>query len=437
MNLLKISWKNILYRPLSSGLSVLLLVSGISIILITLLTLHQIEDKFKNNIGGVDLIIAAEGSRLQSVLCNLYQIDKPTGNINYARTGFVRMHPMVKKAIPLSIGDNYKTYRILATTHDYIELYKGKIAKGKLWEKPMEATLGSEVAQKFNLKIGDKFSGGHGLGESIEEHKGQQYVVVGILEPSNTVLDNLLLTSLESVWILHADHDHKAKGDFDIISKEQHEENIKKQKEEEHHHHERTEVSPQDFEAILKTIDIRDREITSMLVQYKTPRARFTLPGIANNTDGMMAAEPAIEIMQLFELIEPAVKIIGIMALVIVVIASLSMFVAMINSLKDRQYEIAIMRTMGATTSKVFGMILIEGFLLAVTGYVLGTIVSHLGMEFFSGYLAKNYHYNFTGFIFLQEELYLFLGAIIIGIVSALYPAFKAYKTDISKVLSS
>lgn len=447
MNVLKISWKNILYRPLSSGLSLLLLASGITIILITLLTQHQINEKFENNAGGVDLVIGAEGSRLQSVLCNLYQIDKPTGNINYARTGFARMHPMVEKAIPVSIGDNYKSYRILATTNDYVDLYKGKILKGKLWDKPLESTIGYDIAEKFGLKIGDNFAGGHGLGESIEEHTDQLYTVVGILDKSNTVLDNLLLTSLESVWILHAGHDHGSEGSFDIISKEEHDAKkaIKEEVEEHHnhehhhheHHHEHEAVDPKDYDAILKGIDFKTREITAMLIQYKTTRARFTLPGIANNTDGMMAAEPAIEIRQLFELIEPAISIISLMAMVIVFIASASMFIAMLNSLKDRQYEIAIMRTMGASTTKVFTMILIEGFLLAILGYLLGIGISHLGMELFSGYLAETYHYDFTGWIWLNEEWYILAGAILIGIISALYPAIKAYRTDISKTLSN
>jgi putative ABC transport system permease protein len=444
MNVLKISWKNIIYRPLSSGLSLLLLASGITIILITLLTSRQISDKFKNNSGGVDLVIAAEGSRLQSVLCNLYQIDKPTGNINYARTGFARMHPMVEKAIPISIGDNYKTYRILATTHDYLSLYGGEIQEGKLWQTPLEATIGSEVATKFKLKVGDNFAGGHGLGESIEEHKDQQYTVVGILKKSNTVLDNLLLTSLESVWILHAGHDHDSGGSFDIISKEEHDANLAKKEaiheHEEHnheHHHDHESTNPKDYEAILKGIDFKTREITAMLIQYKTTRARFTLPGIANNTDGMMAAEPAIEIRQLFELIEPAISIISLMAMVIVIIAAISMFIAMLNSLKDRQYEIAIMRTMGASTTKVFTMILLEGLLLAILGYLLGIGISHLGMELFSGYLAETYHYDFTGWIWLKEEWYILAGAIVIGIISALYPAIKAYRTDISKTLSN
>ena len=448
MNVLKISWKNIIYRPLSSGLSLILLASGITIILITLLTSHQINEKFTNNSGGVDLVIAAEGSRLQSVLCNLYQIDKPTGNINYARTGFARMHPMVEKAIPISIGDNYKSYRILATTHDYLDLYGGEVNEGKLWKTPLEATIGSEIATKFGLKIGDNFAGGHGLGESIEEHIDQQYTVVGILKKSNTVLDNLLLTSLESVWILHAGHDHDAGGSFDIISKEEHDAKLKEEEEsnEEHnnehhkehnHGHEHHEAHLKNYDEILKEIDFKTREITAMLIQYKTTRARFTLPGIANNTDGMMAAEPAIEIRQLFELIEPAISIIGLMAMIIVIISAISMFIAMLNSLKDRQYEIAIMRTMGASTTKVFTMILLEGFLLAILGYLLGIGISHLGMELFSGYLAETYHYDFTGWIWLKEEWYILAGSIIIGIISALYPAVKAYKTDISKILSN
>ena len=119
--LFKLSWRNIITKPLSSGLSVLLLASGIVIILITLLTFNQIEEKFRNNAAEIDLVVGAKGSRLQLVLCNIYQVDQPTGNIDYARTGFIRNHPFVKMTIPLSLGDNYKTYRIVGTTHEYIE----------------------------------------------------------------------------------------------------------------------------------------------------------------------------------------------------------------------------------------------------------------------------------------------------------------------------
>ena len=119
--LLKLSWKNIISRPMSSGLSILLISSGIIIILITLLTFSQIKDKFEKNAAEIDLVVGSKGSRLQLVLCNVYHVDQPTGNINFSRTGLIRNHPFVKMTIPISLGDNYKSYRIVGTSHDFID----------------------------------------------------------------------------------------------------------------------------------------------------------------------------------------------------------------------------------------------------------------------------------------------------------------------------
>ena len=144
-----------------------------------------------------------------------------------------------------------------------------------------------------------------------------------------------------------------------------------------------------------------------------------------------------IEIQQLIQLIQPAISVLKNMSLLVVVIAAFSMFVAMFNSLKDRKYEIALMRVAGARKGQVFISILFEGLILSLIGYVLGLLISHVGMEIFSIYLSESYHYDFTGFLWLEIEWWLLLGAVIIGMISALYPAYKAYKIDISKTLST
>ena len=149
-----------------------------------------------------------------------------------------------------------------------------------------------------------------------------------------------------------------------------------------------------------------------------------------------MAAEPSIEIQQLIELLLPAISVMKSMALLVMIIAALSMFIAMFSSLKDRKYEIALLRVSGASSKQVFTTIIFEGMLISVIGYLFGLVLSHLGMEIFSGYLSENYHYDFTGWIWLDTSWYLLFGALLIGIISAIYPAIVAYKTDISETLS-
>tara|TARA_Y200000002_G_scaffold95016_1_gene76690 strand:+ start:4013 stop:5251 length:1239 start_codon:yes stop_codon:yes gene_type:complete len=407
--LLKLAWKNIIFRPLSSGLSVLLLASSVMIMVLALLTLNQLKNKFNDNANKVDLVIGAKGSRLQLVLCNIFHIDNPTGNINFKDVDFINSHPFIKSAVPISLGDNYKSYRIVGTNHGFIEnLYPSKIEKGRFFEEPYDVLAGAKVVQKLGLKVGDSFYGSHGVDASIHQHTNAKYRIVGVLNSTGEIIDNLLLTSLETVWEAHND-DHQ-KGSFDLKYKDSHDH-------EDHHHHK------------------NDKQITALLVNYKSTRAKFTVPGLVNQRKQLMAAEPAIEIKRLLDLIQPAIEVVVVLAWFIFGLAFFSMLITMINSLKDRKYEIAMMRVSGATSKLVLFSILLEGFLISVIGALLGLFLGHVLMAMMGQYLTIRYHYEFTGLIFNFSELWLVLGTILIGVLSSFYPAIVSYKMDISSTL--
>ena len=411
--LFKLAWKNIIKRPFSSGLSVLLLASSIMIILLAFLTMQQLENKFNENANKIDLVVGAKGSRLQLVLCNVFHVDNPTGNIKMKDVTFLSKHPFVRSSIPISLGDNYKSYRIVGTDKNFLKkLYITPFKQGKLFEKPYEVVLGFNAANKMGLKLGDSFYGSHGIDASLHEHQDAKYFVVGLLDYSGEVVDNLILTSLESVWQVHFE-DHQ-KGSFDLSYEKKHDH---------HHHHQKTNVVEE------------DKEITALLVNYNSPRAKFSIPGIVNNKKQLMAAEPAIEIQRLLDLVQPAVKVIAVLAWFIFGLAFFSMLITLVNSMKSRKYEIAMMRASGASSKLVLISILTEGFLVALIGAFLGLILGHVIMEIMGLYLTNHYHYQFSGFIFNFFELWLLFGTLATGIISAFIPAISAYNMDISSTL--
>ena len=411
--LLKLAWNNIIKRPFSSGLSVLLLASSIMIIILAFLTMQQLESKFNENANKIDLVVGAKGSRLQLVLCNVFHVDNPTGNIRMKDVTFLTKHPFVKNAIPISLGDNFKSYRIVGTNQNFLQkLYEAPLKKGKLFEKPYEVVLGFNAANKMDLKLGDSFYGSHGIDASIHEHQDAKYLVVGLLDYSGEVIDNLILTPLESVWQVHSE-DHQ-KGSFDLSYEKKHDH---------HHHHHKT------------TVVEEDKEITALLVNYNSPRAKFSIPGIVNNKEQLMAAEPSIEIQRLLDLVQPAVKVVTVLAWFIFGLAFFSMLITMINSMKNRKYEIAMMRASGATSKLVLISILTEGFLIAFIGSILGVFMGHIFLEIMGQYLTNHYHYQFSGLVFNYFELWLLIGTIATGIISAFIPAIAAYNMDISSTL--
>ena len=415
--LLKLAWNNIVKRPFSSGLSVLLLASSIMIIILAFLTMQQLESKFNENANKIDLVVGAKGSRLQLVLCNVFHVDNPTGNIRMKDVTFLTKHPFVKNAIPISLGDNFKSYRIVGTNQNFLQkLYEAPLKKGKLFEKPYEVVLGFNAANKMDLKLGDSFYGSHGIDASIHEHQDAKYLVVGLLDYSGEVIDNLILTPLESVWQVHSE-DHQ-KGSFDLSYEKKHDHDH-----DHHHDHHKT------------TVHEEDKEITAFLVNYNSPRAKFSIPGIVNNKEQLMAAEPPIEIQRLLDLVQPAVKVVTVLAWFIFGLAFFSMLITMINSMKNRKYEIAMMRASGATSKLVLISILAEGFLIAFIGGLLGVFMGHILLEIMGQYLTNHYHYQFSGLIFNYFELWLLIGTIATGIISAFIPAIAAYNMDISSTL--
>jgi putative ABC transport system permease protein len=351
-------------------------------------------------------------------------VDVPTGNISLkaAKPFLNPRHPLIKKAIPLSLGDSYKGYRIVGTLKDFVSLYDGEVAQGSLWNNALETTIGATVAAKTGLKIGDSFSSNHGLTEDGDEHGEHQFKVVGIFKPTGTVLDQLVVTSYKSIWSVHEHENEAHEGEHS-----EHEAHVETTDSTTANLDDRTQLLQEDS----------TREITSMLLQFKMRNVQ-TLNfqrNINENTD-MQAATPALEINRLFEMMGVGEKALRALALLIVVVSGLSIFIALFNSLKERKYELALMRVMGAGRGKLFSLIVLEGLLLSFIGFIVGIVLSHLAMQALAGRMSDAYRYSFTGITWLKEEWYLLVGALIIGFLAAIIPALTAYRVDISRTLT-
>ena len=165
MNLLTLSWKNLINKPLNLFLNVVLFALGIGLVSFLLLVNKQLGDKFEKNLAGIDMVIGAKGSPLQLILSSMYHVDAPTGNIplKAAKPFLNPKHPLIKSAIPLSLGDNYKGYRIVGTTDKILGLYNAEVGEGKLWSRDFECVIGANVAAEQGLKLGSAFHSAHGL----------------------------------------------------------------------------------------------------------------------------------------------------------------------------------------------------------------------------------------------------------------------------------
>ena len=410
MSPLKISWKSIWSKPLSSVLNIMLIAFGTAILTILLLASTQISEKLDNNSKDIDLVVGAKGSPLQLILSSIYYIDFPTGNISLKDAMELAHSPFVKKAVPLAQGDNYEGIRIVGTDSNFVSVYKLKLASGKFWSQDFEVTIGDHVAAAQKLKIGDTFFGAHGLTGNADVHKTHPYKVAGILSPQGNITDNLILTTISSVWRMHDDHE-KEEAAEQVKHKDQHE-------------------RPDQMNA-----QPEEREITALLIQYRSPMSVVMFPRMVNASTSLQSASPAMESTRLFSLIGVGVDTLQWFALLIMLIAAVSVFVNLYNSLKERSYDLAIMRTLGASRGQLFRIVIFEGILLTLAGTIAGLVTGHLVLHVIGAYQESS-QARLTGLILLKNEIYLFAAGIAIGIFAAIIPAIQAYRSNISKILA-
>lgn len=402
MNLFAVSFSYLKARPLNTALNVLLLALGVATIVLLLLATRQLEDRMRRDAQGIDLVVGAKGSPMQIILSAIYHLDVPTGNISWQQANEIAKHRAVKRAIPLALGDSYRGFRIVGTTPDYLQHYGANMAAGRAWQQPLEAVIGAEVAARTGLTLGAKFHGVHGLGEGGgHAHEDHPYEVVGILERSGSVLDRLIVTAYQSVWIVHAGH-------HDI----------------------------QDVRDIEQQLGDDEKEYTALLLQYSTPLAVAMLPRYINNNTGMQAASPAYETARLFSIIGVGVDVLRAFALVLIFSAGLSVFIALYNAMNERRYDLAVMRMLGARPATLMGLLLFEGLLLALIGALLGLALGHGFAELLGHLLRAAQQVEISGAVFVPEELWVVALALGVGVLAALIPAWRAYRTDIATTLA-
>ncbi len=432
MNIFKLSFKNIFHKPVGTILSIVLLTLAVGIISILIHVNSSIENQMNNNLKGIDMVVGAKGSPLQLILSSVYHVDSPTGNISLTDAKSITNNRMVKNSTKLSFGDNFKGFKIVGTEKSFLELYNCKFENGRVWEKSLEAVVGKKAAEILNLKIGDEFISTHGLGDYGESHEDSKFKVVGVLDYSGSVADQLILTSLKSVWDIHKEHDHDHDEEHDHDHDEEHHHDH-----DEEHDHDHDEEHDHDHDEEHDHGDEDDKEITSILIKFDSPMNIISFPRYINEETNMQAAVPSYEISRLFKIFGIGLETLTYLAYLIMFVSGLSLFLNLLNSLRERKYEMALIRTIGGTKSQTSLMLFYESIILCIIGFFGGIILSRIGILVTSNLLEESLNYSISIPIFLSsQELILLIFSISIGIISCIIPAFNVYKMNISKTLT-
>ena len=422
MNLGSVALSYARRSPLTTLLNVIMLTLGVATIVLLLLLSRQLDESLQREARGIDLVVGAKGSPLQLILAGVYHLDVPPGNIALDEVQKLRTNPLIAQVIPISLGDSYLSFRIVGTESAFVTHYGAELASGRLWQAPLEAVLGAEVARRSSLVVGGQFAGSHGLSAGGEAHADDPYRVVGILRPTGTVIDRLVVTGTESVWKIH----------------------------EHHHEHESASAAKAqqgtsapgatDNSGASHDDDDSDasgrKQVTMALVRYASPLAAASLPRQINNETSLQAASPAYESARLFTIFGFGTDIVRGFALLLIVASCLGIFIALFQAMDARQYDIAVMRTLGAGRRRVFTLMLLESMVLAGTGTVLGLLLGHAMLAAIGAWLPAAAPLAEGARRWFPEELVVILVALGGGILAALVPAWRAYRLDVAATLS-
>ena len=427
MNMAGLLWANLRQRKLNTALNTLLLGLGIATLVILLIFQQQLGEHQQRNTAGFDLVAGAKGSPLQLILSAIFQVDNPTGNIPLKDAVELAQNRAVAGSIPMALGDSYEGFRIVGTTYAYPRHYQASLRDGRLWEADYEVVVGATVARERKLKIGDPIFSAHGLGADGEIHQEEPLRVVGILNPLNAVPDRLVLCNIETVWDVHSAEKGHAGEDED-------------------HHRDHGETSPIIPRAIGDYPDTTNwfenypdpgnREITALLIRYSSPLAAAMLPRFINRRTNMQAASPAAQTARLFTQLQVGFSALQAFGWILMITAALSIFVALYNNLEDRRYDLAVMRSLGASRLWLFWHIVLEGVLLSSLGLVAGLLLGHLGVAVLAEAFSAKQQLTLNPWVWMGAENALILACLLMGALAALIPAIRAYRTDIALVLA-
>ena len=399
MKTILLSWRYLWSRPLAAGLNLLLLTLGLASITFVLLVSQQITRAFERDLAGIDVVVGAKGSPMQLILSGVFHIDAPTGNVPLAAVKELAANPQVAKLIPISLGDNFRGFRIVGTSFDYPKLYGATLADGALWIEPMQAVVGSQVARQTGLKTGDSFAGAHGLGAGGESHGQVMYRVSGVLAASGSVLDRLILTSTESVWVVHEKDTAADAEDLKILEQE--------------------------------------RELTLALIQYKSPLAAVTFPRFVNSATEMQAAAPALEITRLLSMIGVGADVLKALAGVLLLTAGLSVFIALWSAVRERRADLALLRMLGAPPRKIAGLLLCEALWLALLACALGLLAGQGVMAAVAWALQAEKSVAIGAFVWPSELMVVPVLALGVALAASALPAWEAYRVSVFELLKS
>ncbi|HCG8633160.1 TPA: ABC transporter permease [Vibrio parahaemolyticus] len=408
---IKLAWKSLMNRKATAVLTIMTVAISVILLLGVERIRTQAKDSFANTISGTDLIVGGRSGQVNLLLYSVFRIGNATNNIDWKSYQEFSQHRAVDWAIPISLGDSHKGFRVMGTNHSYFEHYKYgskqplTFSKGKEFNGLFETVLGSDVAKQLGYQIGSEIIIAHGISDvGFSRHDKLPFKVVGILAPTGTPVDKTVHVSLEAIEAIHVGWESGAP------------------------------LGPTPDAKVLQERDFQPKQITAMLVGLKSRIQTFALQRQINNypKEPLSAIMPGVALHELWGMMSVAEQALMAVSGFVVIAGLLGMLSSLLTSLQERRREMAILRAMGARPRHVFSLLISEASLLTAAGIVTGVLGLYAILALLQPLIQQHYGINLTLSTLSAYEWMLLSFVQCAGIVIGFIPAFRAYRQSLS-----
>ncbi|WP_253652010.1 MULTISPECIES: ABC transporter permease [unclassified Vibrio] len=407
----KLAWKSLINRKATAILTIMTVAISVILLLGVERIRTQAKDSFANTISGTDLIIGGRSGQVNLLLYSVFRIGNATNNIDWKSYQEFANHRAVDWAIPISLGDSHKGFRVMGTNHSYFEHYKFgskqslTFSEGQEFNGLFETVLGSDVAKQLGYHVGSEIIIAHGISDvGFSRHDNLPFKVVGILAPTGTPVDKTVHVSLEAIEAIHVGWESGAR------------------------------LGPTPKAQDLKNRDFQPKQITAMLVGLKSRIQTFALQRQINTypKEPLSAIMPGIALHELWGMMSVAEQALMAVSGFVVIAGLLGMLSSLLTSLQERRREMAILRAMGARPRHVFSLLISEASLLTAAGIVTGVAGLYSILAIVQPIIQQHYGIHLTLSLLSPYE-WMLLGFVqCAGIVIGFIPAFRAYRQSLS-----
>ncbi|WP_159656913.1 ABC transporter permease [Vibrio atypicus] len=408
---LSLAWKSARNRKVTAILTILTVAISVILLLGVERIRTEAKSSFANTISGTDLIVGGRSGQVNLLLYSVFRIGNATNNIDWRSYQEFSQHRSVDWAIPISLGDSHKGFRVMGTNHSYFEYYRyGKkqnlaFTDGQEFNSLFEAVIGADVAKKLGYKIGTEIIIAHGISDvGFSRHDNLPFKVVGILAPTGTPVDKTVHVSLEAIEAIHVGWESGANLGNNPTAEQ------------------------------LAELNFQPKQITAMLVGLKSKIQTFALQRQINtyNKEPLSAILPGVALHELWGMMSVAEQALMAVSVFVVIAGLLGMLSSLLTSLQERRREMAILRAMGARPRHVFSLLILEASALTFIGLIVGVLGLYTLLAIAAPIIQQNYGINLTMMTLSHYELSLLAMVQGAGTVIGFIPALRAYKQSLS-----